>query len=107
MYILALALILIDIVSKYFVSMYLKPIFSVNLPLKIIKLTYVENRGAAFGILQNQKLFFFLITILAIGFTVYYFFTLPNNKVNNIIKLALVLIFSGTIGNFLDRIFRG
>lgn len=105
-FLLAAFLILLDAVSKYFVLVYLKPVFSIKLPF-LLNLTYVENRGAAFGVLQNQKLLFMLITILALAATLYYFFALLHNKISNVIRLCLVLIFSGTIGNFIDRIFRG
>ncbi len=103
----AFVLICADSLAKYFAYVYLKPVSSIQLPIRFLNLTYVENRGAAFGILQNQKFFFFLVTALALIVTLYYFFSLPYSKLNNIIKFCLVLIFSGTIGNFLDRIFRG
>ena len=93
-----------DFVSKSFALKYLKHKFSVSLIKNICSLSYVENTGAAFGILKNQKLFFVLITILAVTIIGYYFFALKKDEVN---KFALIFIFSGTMGNFLDRIFRG
>jgi Signal peptidase (SPase) II. len=49
--------IIIDQLSKYFVVKYLKPIGSFPIINNIFHFTYVENRGAAFGILQNRTLF--------------------------------------------------
>ena len=75
--------------------------------LGLLNLNYVENRGAAFGILQNQKIFLSIITQLAVSATIYYFFFASSTKSDWRLKLSLTLIFSGTMGNFIDRIFRG
>ena len=57
----------------------------------LFSLTYLQNRGAAFSILQDQKYFFVILTVLVIGALV----------------LSLVLIISGGIGNFIDRVHLG
>lgn len=101
---LAFVLITCDFVSKALALKYLKNGVSINLIKNICALSYVENTGAAFGILKNQRIFFLLITILAIAIIGYYFFVSKKNEIN---KIALIFIFSGTVGNFLDRIFRG
>lgn len=66
-------------------------------------LTYLENRGAAFGILQNFRWFFIIITIIALAIMIGYFI-----KSDNIfLRLALSILIAGAIGNFIDRLFRG
>ena len=40
----------------------------------IINLTYLENRGAAFGILQDRRIFFILITVAIVLYLLYYFY---------------------------------
>lgn len=69
----------------------------------IINLTYLENRGAAFGILQDKRNFFLLITVAIVLYLLYHFYTTykTNPKVLNI---ALALIISGALGNFYDRL---
>jgi signal peptidase II len=67
-----------------------------------LKLNYVENRGAAFGILQNQQLFFVIITSLVIGAVVFY--RIKFNGFNKLANLSLDLIIAGALGNFVDRI---
>lgn len=63
-------------------------------------LTYVQNFGAGFSIMQNARTTFLIITpICLIGFT--YLFIKSNDKLS---KTALLLMISGTIGNFIDRI---
>lgn len=65
-------------------------------------LTYVQNFGAGFSIMQNARTTFLIITpICLIGFT--YLFIKSNDKLS---KTALLLMISGAIGNFIDRIVR-
>ena len=65
-------------------------------------LTYVKNFGAGFSIMQNARTTFLIITpICLVGFT--YLFIKSNDKLS---KTALLLMISGTIGNFIDRIVR-
>lgn len=65
-------------------------------------LTYVQNFGAGFSIMQNARTTFLIITpICLVGFT--YIFIKSNDKLS---KTALLLMISGTIGNFIDRIVR-
>ena len=67
---------------------------------KFLKLTYLENRGAAFGILENKKIF------LIIGFVILYIF--KNYKsLMNFEKVIYGLLLGGALGNLIDRIFRG
>ncbi len=96
----AVLLIFLDSLTKFFAVGYLKDKESINLYL--IKLTYVENRGAAFGILQGQKFFFIIITFCVLIAIIYYY-----EKVDMLSKLSLIFIFSGTVGNFIGRLFFG
>lgn len=65
-------------------------------------LTYVQNYGAGFSIMQNARTTFLIITPICLaGFT--YLFIKSNDKLS---KTALLLMISGTIGNFIDRIVR-
>lgn len=71
---------------------------------KLFNFIYVENRGAAFGILQDRRIFFVILTTLVVFAIVYYF--IKNYKNNpKILNIALALLVSGALGNFYDRIF--
>lgn len=73
---------------------------------KLLNFTYLENRGAAFGILQDSRLFFIILTLVIVAALVYYF--VKNYKTNHkILNIALAMIISGAIGNFYDRLFQG
>jgi len=66
-------------------------------------ITYHRNTGAAFGILQGQMLFFYVVTTVAvIGILIW--LSKLNLKENRILALALALILGGTLGNFIDRV---
>ena len=101
---LAFFLVSIDFISKMLVEKYLKNKIGINIIKNVLGFRYIENTGAAFGILKNQRFFFVAITIVALFLIGYYFFALKQNQIN---KTALVFVFAGTLGNFLDRIFKG
>ncbi|KZL94187.1 signal peptidase II [Clostridium magnum] len=64
--------------------------------------SYLENRGAAFGIFQNKVLFLSLITFIIMLAIVYYLIKYkPNSK---LLRISLALILSGAIGNLIDRV---
>ena len=73
----------------------------------LLNLTYVENRGGAFGIFATvgspyKAIIFSAFSLAAIGIILYYLIKLPLE--NNLLSLGLALILSGAIGNFLDRV---
>ncbi|WP_308654327.1 signal peptidase II [uncultured Anaerococcus sp.] len=73
---------------------------------KLINLTYLENRGAAFGILQDKRLVFIILTTAIVLYLLYYF--VKNIKTSPmILNLSLAMIISGAIGNFYDRLIHG
>jgi len=92
----------IDQITKYFAVALLQDNSSVHLIGNFLRFTYVENRGAAFGILQNQRLFFIISTVVLVAFLIY--MIVFNKKVTTATKLTLSLILSGAIGNFIDRL---
>ncbi|SDB30345.1 signal peptidase II [Butyrivibrio sp. INlla16] len=70
----------------------------------ILELTFLKNHGAAFGILQNQKIFFVMIAVMIILVIGYVLFQLPLEKKYTILQIILVMIASGAAGNMIDRI---
>ncbi|WP_250278484.1 signal peptidase II [[Clostridium] colinum] len=100
-------LIIIDQLVKLTCLEKLKPIGSVKIIQDFFYLTYVENRGAAFGMLKGGRWVFIIIALCAVIFCSIYYYKLPKNKFNSITKISFLLIISGAIGNMIDRIFRG
>ena len=67
-----------------------------------IRFTYVENRGAAFGLLQEQTSFFILVGLTVIGVILYSLRQMSRPSL--ILTLSLGLQLGGAIGNLIDRI---
>jgi signal peptidase II len=80
---------------------------SVPVPLvgDYLRLTYVENRGAAFGLLQDQTAFFVFVGVLVVGVIAASYRYLPRSGFR--LHLALGLQLGGAIGNLIDRIVYG
>ena len=72
----------------------------------ILKLTYVQNTGAAFGIGSNSTSMFVAVNIVIIGLITYFIFS-KKDEINRPILIALHLIVAGGISNLIDRITRG
>ena len=71
----------------------------------IFHITYIENPGAAFGILADQRILFLVLTAMIVGVMVYLYISLRNKKSLTAISLGIVV--SGAIGNFIDRFLQG
>lgn len=71
----------------------------------VFELNYLENTGAAFGMLKNQKALFVLISIIVLVVIAMVLVRTPNQKKYTIFRISLVMIASGAVGNSLiDRI---
>ena len=71
---------------------------------KVLELLYVENRGAAFGILNGKQWVFYIITIVVMLGILLFVGMLPREKKYLPAGLVCLLIFGGAIGNFIDRV---
>ncbi|MGL4731002.1 MAG: signal peptidase II [Clostridium sp.] len=68
----------------------------------LFKFEYLENRGAAFGILQNKVWFLTLVTTIVVGGIIFYLIkTKPKFKLT---RIGFAMIISGALGNFYDRL---
>lgn len=91
----------LDQIIKYWALNYLQGQGSISIINNIFNLTYVENRGAAFGMLQNNQTIFIVVAAITSCYGLYY---LHTKKVNNIGKIGIILVISGAIGNLIDRV---
>lgn len=71
----------------------------------LVSLTYLQNRGAAFSMLQDQQWFFALITFVVMGVAVWYLH--KHIEDSWWLVTGLVLIIAGGLGNFIDRVSQG
>jgi len=97
------AILFLDQLSKFIIVKELSLFQSVEIIKGFFYLTLVHNRGAAFGIFQNQFYLSILSAFVAIGIIA---FSLKNNKKRKIslYSLSLTFILSGALGNLIDRI---
>lgn len=99
-----IALILADQFTKYIAVVHLKDQPAIPIIPDILELNYLENRGAAFGMLQNQKIFFVFVAVIILAVISYVIFKIPEKKKYMVLHVLLVLIASGAIGNMIDRL---
>ncbi|MFA9377187.1 MAG: signal peptidase II [Lachnotalea sp.] len=70
----------------------------------IFQFQYLENRGAAFGILQNQRWFFLIACVIILSAIAYVYYKMPPIKKYNFLRVLAVLMAAGAIGNMIDRV---
>lgn len=70
----------------------------------VLYFQYLENRGAAFGIFQDRKIFLVLLTSLILVGVCYVLWKIPADKKYIYLKLLCFLITAGGIGNLIDRV---
>ena len=101
-----IALIGADQAVKYWAATELKPVHTMDFisvgGKKLVDLTYLENRGAIFGSMQDQRWFLigFTSLVLIIGFVVLFKYM----KRSKVLSLAITLFLAGGIGNLIDRV---
>lgn len=101
---LLIILIALDQATKYGAVRYLKDQNPLIIIPDALQLSYLENRGAAFGMMQNQKLFFVFVTIIVLGIIVYILVKAPQHEKYRKLHIALIFISGGALGNMIDRI---
>ena len=99
------ACVAVDQLTKWLCVTYLMDIESVTLIPGLLRLTYLENRGAAFGSLSDHRWVFMVLSSVAIvGVTVY---LVRFSEQSRLLRVALAMIIGGGIGNMIDRIALG
>lgn len=97
-------LVAIDQYTKYIAVQKLKNQPAFNIINGVLEFNYLENRGAAFGLLQNQKVFFVFVAVIFLSVIAYVLVKVPREKKYDRIHVLLVLIAGGAIGNLIDRL---
>lgn len=96
---------IIDQLTKFLIKknfrLYEKKVIIKN----FFNLTYVENRGAAWGIFNGNYWFLIITTVVALAFILWFIFRMKEYKKIDIISYSMLI--AGIIGNFIDRLVRG
>ena len=102
--ILVIVAVLIDQYTKYLAVTHLKDGPAFVLIDNVFELNYLENRGAAFGLLQNRQIFFVCVAILIFAFILYCYVRIPKTGRYLPLRLCGIFIVAGAAGNLIDRI---
>lgn len=100
-YIVTIIWLILDQWSKYYVMNHFTLGESLPLIPNVFHLTYIINRGAAFGMLANQRWFFLAVAFILV--VVYVFNRNYVNKGPKTLQIGTALLISGAIGNGIDR----
>ncbi|MDP9742022.1 UNVERIFIED_ORG: signal peptidase II [Bacillus sp. B2I3] len=103
-YLIALLVIALDQLTKWMIVKKMEYGESIEIIENLLYITSHRNRGAAWGILQGQMWFFYIITIAVIIGLVYYIQKMAKQSI--LLGVALGLMLGGAIGNFIDRVAR-
>ena len=99
------AIVLVDQLVKFWAVHQLKAVGSMPFIPGLMDLTYAENTGAAFSILEGNVLFLIIIPLIVCALAVY---VLISRRVTHpVLRWSFVLVLGGAVGNLIDRIFRG
>ncbi|GLX68284.1 signal peptidase II [Paenibacillus glycanilyticus] len=105
-YWIAIAAFVLDLVTKKIIEAQLEIGEQISVIGNFFIITSYRNRGAAFSILQEQRVFFIIITVLIVSAIIWY--TQANRKSGKVWLLTgLGLVLGGAVGNFLDRALKG
>lgn len=96
-------LVLIDQITKKLAIKHLKDKPDINLINGVFELKYLENRGAAFGMMQNQKVLFIIMAAIMLFVVMYILIKLPDSKRHIPLEICMIMIGAGAIGNLVDR----
>lgn len=100
----------LDQFTKYLVIEKFKLGETISIINDYFNLTYVQNKGAAFGFLAQahpnfRVPFFIIVPLIALGSIAVYFRKIPDHDIK--VSTALSLVISGAVGNLIDRVLLG
>lgn len=91
----------LDMLTKWLVSNYLTEGNSITVIPHFFWITFAKNTGAAWSILEGKLVFFLVITVVALVVMTVIF--LKTDRNNRLIRITMILLIAGTLGNFIDR----
>lgn len=97
-------LIWLDQWTKYLAVTFLKNIDSIVLIPGVLELHYLENTGAAFGVMKNMQWLFYILTVVMAVVIVWLYFKMPRVRRYLPAHITCAILLAGAIGNFIDRI---
>ena len=99
-----IAIIVIDQWTKLLTLKYVKDTQGFYIINKVLRIFFVRNEGMAWGMLQNKQIIFIIITPIVIAALIYVFYKMPFGKKYIIMRICLIFLTGGAIGNLIDRV---
>ena len=103
--IISFLIIILDQISKILVDKLIPLNSSISVIKNFFSICYVQNKGAAFSILQNARWVFIIFTIIIVAAAI--FVLIKGYFKSNFATLSIAFVIGGGIGNLIDRIFLG
>ncbi len=105
-FLLLIILIGLDQYTKYFAVIVLKDKEAIQIIPKVLQLYYHENTGAVWGIMSGKVSFLIIITTIIMVGMIALYFKIPQAKRYNFLRILIVFVAAGAIGNLIDRCMR-
>lgn len=96
-------LLAVDQLTKYLAVVHLKDAPAIILIRDVLELSYLENRGSAFGMLQNQKFFILFVGCVFMALVLFFLLKLPTDRKYVSVHVCLAAVIAGGVGNMIDR----
>lgn len=103
--VIAAVVLVLDQLTKIWVVSGMDVSQSIPVIRNVLHMTYVQNRGMAFGLFENNRMLFMIPTVILIGAVILAIVKLGRK--NKLLDTSLGLILGGGVGNMIDRIARG
>ena len=99
-----LLLIGLDQFVKFLITSHMALYDTIPVIKQVFHITYIQNKGAAWGSLQGKRYFLLAITILVLAFLVYFYVRMLKLNKYKDLRILFIFVFSGAVGNMIDRI---
>ena len=92
----------LDQITKIMIQTSMNVKDSIEIIKGFFSITYVQNTGAAWSIMEGKMWFFYIVTVVAL---VVMFYAFKDTKEKQWwLRMAIILLVAGTLGNFIDRL---
>lgn len=97
-------MVIIDQATKYWIDHNMVLYDSIPVIKNVFEIHYIRNPGAAWGIFADKQVLFYICTIFVLIFGVWFYIRCAKSGIFHDIQILIVLILSGAVGNFIDRL---
>lgn len=97
-------IIALDQWTKILTLKYVKDTLGFYIIDKVLRIFFVKNQGMAWGALQNKQVLFIVITPIVVAAIIYIYYKIPFEKKYILMRISLLFLTGGAIGNLIDRL---